>query len=193
VVGVARMPSRCSRNPAASTSSTTRALACRPCTPQDIAAGCLFLASVDEVLSYPLFPSLDDLVDAIQVVEAEAPARAEELKALVDPEVLAQAEDLARYEEDEAGGLMTPEFISLRASMTVEQVLSFLRRAEPEAETIYYLYVVDHGRRLLGVAWVYDQPHAEAAGIAGLIAFYNERVDLEVDDESWERPQTKFS
>jgi magnesium transporter len=93
----------------------------------------------------------DDLADAIQVVEAEAPELAEDLRALVHPEALAQAEELARYEVDEAGGLMTPEFIALRASMTVEQALNFLRRAEPDAETIYYLYVVDHANRLLGV------------------------------------------
>jgi hypothetical protein len=39
----------------------------------------------------------------------------------------------------------------------------------------------------------YDDPRPEVAGIEGLIAFYNERVDLEVDDEPWQRPVTKFS
>jgi magnesium transporter len=94
---------------------------------------------------------LDDLADALQVVEAEQPERSQELKALITPATLARAEALATFEEDEAGGLMTPEFISVRASMTVEQVLQFLRRAEPDAETIYYLYVVGDRGRLLGV------------------------------------------
>lgn len=43
------------------------------------------------------------------------------------------------------------------------------------------------------VAWVYDDPHAEVEGIAGLVAFYNEKVDLEVDGRAWERPHTRFS
>jgi magnesium transporter len=94
---------------------------------------------------------LDDLADALQVVEAEQPERVDEVRALIAPDTLARVEALAVFEEDEAGGLMTPEFISLRASMTVEQVLQFLRRAEPDAETIYYLYVVDDEARLLGV------------------------------------------
>jgi magnesium transporter len=51
---------------------------------------------------------------------------------------------------------MTPEFISVRASMTAEQVLDFLREATPDAETIYYLYVVDRANRLKGVISLRD-------------------------------------
>jgi magnesium transporter len=94
---------------------------------------------------------LDDLADALQAFEAEQPEQAEAVRALLAPATLARVEALSAFEEDEAGGLMTPEFISLRASMTVEQVLQFLRRAEPAAETIYYLYVVDDAGRLAGV------------------------------------------
>jgi uncharacterized protein (DUF427 family) len=31
------------------------------------------------------------------------------------------------------------------------------------------------------IAWCYENPHPEAEGVSGLIAFYNERVDLEID------------
>jgi magnesium transporter len=94
---------------------------------------------------------LDDLADALQAFEAEQPEQADAVRALLAPATLARVEALSAFEEDEAGGLMTPEFISLRASMSVEQVLQFLRRAEPAAETIYYLYVVDDAGRLAGV------------------------------------------
>jgi uncharacterized protein (DUF427 family) len=43
------------------------------------------------------------------------------------------------------------------------------------------------------VAWVYDFPVRQVAPIAGLIAFYNERVDLSVDGVLLERPATHFS
>jgi uncharacterized protein (DUF427 family) len=59
--------------------------------------------------------------------------------------------------------------------------------------TSRYFTVIAGDERLVDVAWAYDDPHAEVAGIAGLIAFYNEKVDLEVDGELWERPRTKFS
>jgi uncharacterized protein (DUF427 family) len=43
------------------------------------------------------------------------------------------------------------------------------------------------------VAWTYHEPEREVAPIKGHIAFYNERVDLEVDGEPQERPVTPFS
>lgn len=59
--------------------------------------------------------------------------------------------------------------------------------------TSRYYTVVAGDERLEDVAWAYDDPNAEVQGIAGLIAFYNEKVDLEVDGEAWDRPRTKFS
>jgi magnesium transporter len=93
----------------------------------------------------------DDLADTLQALDAYHPAGADELKTFLDPETLAVVDALTGYDEEEAGGLMTPEFISVRATMTVQQVLTFLRKASPDAETIYYLYVVDQGGRLKGV------------------------------------------
>jgi magnesium transporter len=95
--------------------------------------------------------SPDDLADTLQALETHDPEQAQDVKALLDPETLAVASALAGYDEEEAGGLMTPEFISVRASMTAEQVLTFLRRASPDAETIYYIYVVDRDGKLQGV------------------------------------------
>jgi len=42
------------------------------------------------------------------------------------------------------------------------------------------------------LAWTYDFPTREVLPIAGLIAFYNERVDLTVDGVLLERPTTHF-
>jgi magnesium transporter len=95
--------------------------------------------------------SPDDLADTLQALEAWNPGQSLEVRRLLDPETLAVADALTGYDEEEAGGLMTPEFISVRASMTAAQVLTFLRRHAPNAETIYYLYVVDAEGRLKGV------------------------------------------
>jgi uncharacterized protein (DUF427 family) len=43
------------------------------------------------------------------------------------------------------------------------------------------------------VAWSYPAPVAESLKIAGLVCFYNERVDLYVDGERLDRPNTPFS
>ena len=44
-----------------------------------------------------------------------------------------------------------------------------------------------------GIVWSYETPIPEAAGIKGLFCFYNERVDLIVDGDARERPETPFS
>jgi uncharacterized protein (DUF427 family) len=46
---------------------------------------------------------------------------------------------------------------------------------------------------LADVAWSYPTPLRESAQIAGLVAFYDERVDVAVDGVLQPRPKTKFS
>ena len=43
------------------------------------------------------------------------------------------------------------------------------------------------------LAWSYDHPAAAVARIAGLVAFYDERVDVSVDGVAQERPRTHFA
>jgi len=43
------------------------------------------------------------------------------------------------------------------------------------------------------LAWSYEFPTREVQPIAGLIAFYNERVDVFVDGQRLERPTTHLS
>jgi uncharacterized protein (DUF427 family) len=42
------------------------------------------------------------------------------------------------------------------------------------------------------LAWSYDSPFRESAPIAGLVAFYDEIVDVFVDGEPQTRPKTRF-
>ena len=43
------------------------------------------------------------------------------------------------------------------------------------------------------LAWAYDFPTRQLLPIAGLVAFYNEKVDVFLDGELLERPETHFS
>ncbi len=55
-------------------------------------------------------------------------------------------------------------------------------------------YSVRGGEALVDdVAWYYRYPITEAHGIAGMVAFFNELVDITVDGELQERPQTRWS
>jgi uncharacterized protein (DUF427 family) len=43
------------------------------------------------------------------------------------------------------------------------------------------------------LVWTYRSPIPQAEGVAGLLCFYNERVDLAVDGERQPTPETPFS
>ncbi len=57
---------------------------------------------------------------------------------------------LASYEPGTAGAVMTTDYVTLPAHITVREALDRLRHDAPDRETIYYCYVVDHNRRLIG-------------------------------------------
>ncbi|MCA9055842.1 MAG: magnesium transporter [Planctomycetaceae bacterium] len=70
--------------------------------------------------------------------------------------LIAQAErnDILRlmsYPEDSAGSLVTTEYASLPADITAAEAINRLRLQAPSRETIYYIYIVDEQRRLLGL------------------------------------------
>jgi uncharacterized protein (DUF427 family) len=46
---------------------------------------------------------------------------------------------------------------------------------------------------VVDIAWSYEAPIPGAERIAGLVCFYNEKVDIEVDGEAVERPKTRWS
>jgi len=64
----------------------------------------------------------------------------------------------------------------------------------PYKGTTSAYWSVDVGGRLEpDLAWAYDFPTRQLLPIAGLVAFYNEKVDITVDGVRLDRPVTKFS
>ncbi len=84
-------------------------------------------------------------------------------------EALAEMEDrqevlpLLSHPDESAGGLMTTSYIALPGDATAAEAIKFLREMEPEAETPYYLYVVDVKGRLTGVVGLRDLVVADPA------------------------------
>jgi len=92
---------------------------------------------------------LDDAADVIQAAPEED---RQSLLALLDDSAHREVSALLAYAEDEAGGLMNPEYARLRPEMSVDEAITYLRRqARERLETIYYVYVLDPAQRLLGV------------------------------------------
>ncbi len=90
----------------------------------------------------------DDAADLVGDLPKE---RADQLLGLMEPEEASDVKELLKYPDDTAGGLMTPDFVAVPAGMTAQEAIGYLRKACEDAETIYYCYVVDSERRLVGV------------------------------------------
>ena len=59
--------------------------------------------------------------------------------------------DLLTYESDTAGGLMTTEFVVVPVFVKAEKAIEIIRMYAPDAETIYYVYVIDGLNHLVGI------------------------------------------
>jgi len=68
-----------------------------------------------------------------------------------------------------------------------------LATACPYKGTARYWTATLDGRPQENVLWGYDSPLPESQKIMGLVSFYNEKVDIYVDEILQERPRTKFS
>ena len=97
--------------------------------------------------------SPDDAADLVADLSDEA---REEILALMERDEAAEVEELLGYPEESAGGIMTTEFVAVAGTLTAADTIERLRELEPNAETIYYVYVTDDDGRLVGVLSLRD-------------------------------------
>ncbi len=98
--------------------------------------------------------------DAADLLGELSPKEVKELLALIEEEA-EEIRGLLKYPEDSAGGIMTTDFIALSEDITVEEAIIRLREVAPEAEIIYYVYVIDSQTKLSGVLSLRDLIAAE--------------------------------
>ncbi|MFL5559870.1 MAG: magnesium transporter [Gemmatimonadaceae bacterium] len=92
----------------------------------------------------------DDRADVLEELEED---HADDILAEIPAEARRETEQLLAYDPESAGGIMTTEFVSVAASMTVEEAL-FAVRALARAgrkEAMHAIYVTDVQGRLQGV------------------------------------------
>ena len=84
--------------------------------------------------------------------------------------------------------------LPVRTYLPPEDVRTDLLEPSETRTTCAYKGHAEHlAHRGVDVAWRYPDPVFDAPPIKGLIAFYDERVDLTVDGESQARPETPWS
>ena len=89
--------------------------------------------------------------DAADILADLPRAEAERLLSLMPVAEAQPIRDLLRYGAQTAGGIMTNEVLALPQESTVENALVYLRQHSSHLEMVYYLFIVDHEQRLVGV------------------------------------------
>ncbi len=91
----------------------------------------------------------DDAADLIRDLRSE---RQDAILAHIpDLEQAGNIVDLLHYDEDTAGGVMRKEMIVVNANWSMPMCLDEMRRQAEELDEIYYVYVIDDLKRLIGI------------------------------------------
>jgi magnesium transporter len=111
----------------------------------------------------------DDRADTLEEIDQE---HAEDILSEIPSEARRETERLLEYESDSAGGIMTTEFVSVAAMMTVEEALDSVRSLARAGrkEAMYAIYATDAQGRVSGVLSLREllaaQPGAKISDIA---------------------------
>ncbi|MEN3009489.1 MAG: magnesium transporter [Candidatus Bipolaricaulaceae bacterium] len=107
----------------------------------------------DEALHILSHMDPDDAVDLLLELPEET---VRDLLSRLEARKAQMFRTLLAYPPDTAGGLMSPEVLALPAHLTAQEAIEEIRRRAEELETVYYAYVVDEERKLLGVLSLRD-------------------------------------
>ncbi|MCK4565631.1 MAG: magnesium transporter, partial [Verrucomicrobia bacterium] len=88
----------------------------------------------------------DDAADVLGELEDD---RSENILELMEDEESDEVRELLQYDEDTAGGIMTSDFVAVRAAMTAAEALEYIGTLELE-EPVYSVYVIDTNGQLTG-------------------------------------------
>jgi magnesium transporter len=97
--------------------------------------------------------SPDDAADLVADLDQDV---RDDILRYMEPTEAEEVQELLGYPEDTAGGIMTTAYIAVGALESAGGAIELLREWEPDAETIYYVYVTDEEDRLVGVLSLRD-------------------------------------
>ncbi|CAH0120984.1 MULTISPECIES: magnesium transporter [unclassified Paenibacillus] len=100
----------------------------------------------------------DDLADLLHQLSVD---KIEQFLSSMQAEESNHIKDLLRYPPETAGGIMTNRYVWIRQTYTVREAVDKLKSFADIAENIYYLYVLDDNKRLVGVVSYRDLLLAE--------------------------------
>ena len=115
----------------------------------DIRRQLSFFQKISKSRFAPLFENMasDDRCDLFQHMSQEEQAA---ILPYLSKEAREDVVKLSAYPPETAGGIMSTDFATVMATMSVESAMAKVRRDSPSKKMIYYIYVVDHRMKMVG-------------------------------------------
>lgn len=108
-----------------------------------------FFQKISKSRFAPLFENMasDDRCDLFQHMSQKEQAA---ILPYLSKEAREDVVKLSAYPPETAGGIMSTDFATIMATMSVESAMAKVRRDSPSKKMIYYIYVVDHRMKMVG-------------------------------------------
>ncbi len=88
--------------------------------------------------------------DALFLLEKCPESRWKQILDELNPDFRIKLDKLLSYPRNSAGAAMTSEFITVKATQTVQEAIETIR-SHPDLQGMFYIYVIDDDKRLVGV------------------------------------------
>jgi magnesium transporter len=137
----------------------------------------------------------DDRADALQSLEMPLQEKLLAELASVEPEAAEEVRELVAYPEDSAGAIMTTAFVGIPPETKVWQAIDEVRKASKagDVETVYYVYALAYGDKLVGVVSLRELILSEPAQTLADIMIENVvRLDIADGREEVARTMAKY-
>ncbi|MBI2027369.1 MAG: magnesium transporter [Deltaproteobacteria bacterium] len=89
--------------------------------------------------------------DAADILRELPESFSSEILKLMESSRSEEVEELLQYQEDTAGGIMSPQFFALQEHLCVGESISKLQKESNQQEMVFYIYVVNDVEQLVGV------------------------------------------
>ena len=109
-----------------------------------------FIEDLDDARAAGLLGSMDP-DDAADIVRDLSYEKAETLLRLMGVEDATEIRRLLGYKDGTAGGMMTTQFVAVKADNTVGETIEVLRELDDDHPTVHYVYVLNDYDEFVGV------------------------------------------
>ncbi|UCD31907.1 MAG: magnesium transporter [Desulfobacterales bacterium] len=104
---------------------------------------------LDEIVEILEHMPTDDVADLLGQLPEE---KSDAILAKMKNEGSEEIEDLLRYQDDTAGGIMVTDYIALREETSAQEAIESLQKEHLDVEMPFYLYAIDEYGKLVGVS-----------------------------------------